>query len=233
MIKALLALVSLSVVALCVVVAPDLLFPYKRTLGAITIEDSKPIPPEADRVLAEINTALATGPFRVDVPLTLYVADGWRGRFFFAAAPNAGGVVYYPITRRHAFLSGADYHTGRLLNKGKVIKAPRTLAYYSIHELTHVLTGRAVGWKRFGDMPLWVREGLADYVALRAQGVPALGDPTPGGSVVMAPAKGSYPQYRALVAWALERDGWTITRLLATDLTAQQMVALIRQKSRG
>ena len=232
-VRSLLALITVTVAGLVLVAYPEPMFTHYRTLGQITFADSEPIPPEADHVLAEIAATLERGPFAIDRPLTLFVARGWRGQFYFNRARGAGGVVYYPITGRHAFLSGADYRAGRLLKGDQVIPPPRTLAYYGVHELTHVLSGNAIGWREFQDLPFWVREGLADYVALSggARFVRDEGRVVAQGfnlGAVQAKVHGSYPLQRELVAWALEHEGWTIEELLQTRITGDEAEARMR-----
>jgi hypothetical protein len=52
------------------------------------------------------------------------------------------------------------------VNWGHVNEPPRTLAYCCAHELTHIVTGEHIGMVGLLRLPQWVREGIADYVAI-------------------------------------------------------------------
>jgi hypothetical protein len=100
---------------------------------------------------------------------------------------------------------------------GGFAEPPRTLAYYAAHEIGHSLTGEAAGVLRYHRLPQWVREGLADYIAL-----PDLHDMGPlrakleAGDPAMDWRKsGLYARFRLLVMLALEKHGWTLDRLLS------------------
>ncbi len=211
---------------------PEPFFAFSRTVQAITIYDTQPIPQSADRILSEIAEILAAGPFEYE-QLELFVArDGWRHDLFFWLGPKAGGIVYYPLTYNHGFLSGADYRSGLLRKGERLINPPRTLVYYGVHELTHVLTGQHIGAFRFHAMPDWVREGLADYVALgQPQDYVGL-DAQLGNqpiSVDVMDSHGAYPRYRMLVAWFLTQEGWSLDALLATDMSESEALAIMRE----
>ena len=158
---------------------PKPLFAYSVERGALSIHSDEPIPAgEGERVLAEVVVRLARSPLaEFDAPMALYVANSaWRRAWLWVVAPgDAGGFIAAPATRGHAFLSGADFVSDKLIApSGFRTQPPRTLAYYGAHELTHVQTVRAVGVVRFHLMPAWVREGLADYVGMPPESAAAL-----------------------------------------------------------
>ena len=210
---------------------PEPFFAFSRTVENITIYDVQPIPSAADQALQEMVDTLNNSPFETE-EMSLFVAhEGWRNGLFFFLAPGAGGVVYYPISYSHGFLSGADYETGQLIKENRLINPPRTLAYYGTHELAHVLTGRKVGAWRFHMMPEWVREGLADYVALGAPEDYAALDGVLGDAPITLEsldAYGAYPRYRLLVSWFLDEADWTLDALLETDMTENSALAEMR-----
>ncbi len=80
-------------------------------------------------------------------------------------------------------------------------------------------------------MPEWVDEGFADYVGIEIrQGFVALRDAL-GDRPVDTPMRmkyGSYPRYRLLVTFFLERKGWTIDQLLRTNLAEREAEELMR-----
>ena len=211
---------------------PEPFFAFSRTVENITIYDVQPIPNSADVALRQMVNTLNASPFEPG-QMSLFVAnDGWRNKLYFFLAQEAGGVVYYPVTYDHGFLSGADYSTGQLIKDGRKVAPPRTLAYYGSHELTHAMTGQRVGALRYHLMPEWVREGIADYVALGAPQNYArmdtvLGEDPP--TLQILDAFGAYPRYRLLVSWFLEEQDWTLDALLETDMTENTALAEMRE----
>lgn len=165
-------------------------------------------------------------------PLKLFVAEtGWRNHLYFALVRGAGGVVYYPLTHRHAFLSGADFEKGLLRKRARLIAPPRDLAYFGTHELAHVLTGRKLGAIRYHKLPEWVREGLADYIALGAPDIVTLDAQLSDNDITLANmvAHGSYPRKRMLVAYYLDVSGWSLDELLQTSMTQNEALERLRQ----
>jgi len=165
----------------------------------------------------------------------LYVTNAdWRQRLFFLPHPYAWGLAYaYPLGG-NAFLTGADFETGRVVHWGYVGTPPRTLAWLCGHELTHIVAGEHVGLRRF-FVPEWVWEGLADYVGIENRQSfeelrDALGDHPI--DVPMMQRYGSYPRYRLLVTYFIEKKGWTASQLLETRITTDEAVEIMRADRR-
>ena len=99
-----------------------------------------------------------------------------------------------------------------------------------LDELTHVIAWEHIGLDRL-HVPRWVWEGLADYVGIEnretfKQLQDALGDrpvDTP-----MRIKYGSYPRYRLLVTYFVEKQGWSIDQLLHTRLTEDEATEIMR-----
>ena len=92
----------------------------------------------------------------------------------------------------------------------------RTLDYFIVHEVTHQLTGQALGPVRYFRLPQWVREGYADYVG---KGAPFDYKTAERALQTGAPEmdwkrSGLYWRYQYLVADLLERRHWIVERLL-------------------
>jgi hypothetical protein len=118
---------------------------------------------------------------------------------------------------------------GRLIHNGYVPPRPRTLAYYCGHELTHVVEVE----HRFNHshVPTWVWEGFADYVGIEnRQSFEDLRDAL-GERPVDIPMRvryGSYPRYRLLVTYFMEKKGWSVDHLFETRLTEDEANAVMR-----
>lgn len=220
------------------IVWPTPLFAFSLTAGRITVSSDRPIPTApGERVLRDCERLLERSPLLAKSPrYQLFVTnEDWRHRLYFIPSPEAGGISYYYGFGGHAFLSGADFDTGRLVTWGYAATSPRTLAYYCAHELTHVVTGEHVGLIALLRMPEWLREGLADYVAIEnrqsfKQLRDALGDRPV--DVAMMHAYGAYPRYRLLVTYFLEKKRWPVDQLLQTQLSTDEALALMDADAR-
>lgn len=230
-----LLLATITIGTVAAFAKPEPFFPYSRSVGAVTFYDVHPIPESAEIVLQEIDVTLKNSIFAAATPLNLFIAhDGWRNWLFFRTVQFAGGVVYYPVTYQHGFLAGADYDRGTLLKRDRLIAPPRTLAYYGIHELTHVLTGKRTGTLRYHQLPEWIREGLSDYVALGPPDDISALDARLADAPIdldLMNELGVYVRHRMLVAWYLEHENWSLDQLLASDMTAEAALIGMRRKT--
>jgi len=214
---------------------PDPLFAFSLRAGRIFIASDRPIPTAgAERVLHDCEGLMERSPLKAEGrQYRLYVANsGWRQRLFFLPRPYAWGLAY-PVGG-NAFLTGANFDTGRVVHWGYVGTPPRTLAYLCAHELTHIVAGEHAGLRRF-FVPEWAWEGLADYVGIENRQSfeelrDALGDRP--ADVPMMQRYGSYPRYRLLVTYFIEKKGWAASKLLETRLTIDQADRIMRSDAR-
>jgi len=212
---------------------PDPLFAFSLRAGKLVISSDQAIPQAGgERVLRDCAALLERSPLKAEgSEYQLYVTNAnWRQRLYFLPHPEAWGLAYaYPLGG-HAFLTGANFDTGRVVHWGYVGTPPRTLAYLCGHELTHIIVGQHLGLKRY-LLPEWVAEGLPDYVGIEKRETfeqlrDALGERPV--DIPMMVRYGSYPRHRLLVAYFLERKGWTVDQLLASRLTTDEALALMR-----
>ncbi|MEM7364950.1 MAG: hypothetical protein AAF525_13080, partial [Pseudomonadota bacterium] len=218
--------VVLMTMAALPLVWPAPLFAYSVTVGNLTVASDQPIPDAAGRAfLEDVAARLDESPLTAERPhMHIYIANTqWRRHWLWIPVMGqpVGGFVTLPLSRNHTFLSGADFSTGELIApSGFRPPKPRDLVYYGAHELTHVMTGEQMGDIASHFAPEWVREGLADYVALPRQSAQSLFDAigTRDADLPMMHAHGVYAPYRLVVIWLLEDEDWSIDELLATDL---------------
>jgi hypothetical protein len=221
----------------CLIFWPYPLFAYSLATGRIVVASDRPIPPVGgERLLRDCERLLERSPLKAEGrQYRLYVANAaWRQRLYFLPHPYAWGLAYSYGLGGNVFLTGADFNTGRVVHWGYVGTPPRTLAYLCAHELTHIVIGEHVRLKRF-FVPQWVWEGLPDYVGIESRQPfeelrDALGDRPV--DVAMMQSYGSYPRYRLLVTYFIERKGWSVEQLLQTRLTFDEANGLMRADAR-
>jgi hypothetical protein len=186
---------------------PDPLFRHDRGGGLVTFHSTAPLPPEATRLAQEVTAAFIASPLGLpshDVDVWL-VDEGWPVSVFFAGSPGASGLTYPVTSTRNVFLRHADIPQNRLVRGTLTVPPPRTLSYYLIHEITHLMVAERVG-------------ALADraHATLGERGVRRLRGPRSGaaadgprgaGSGAPLPASdiwGTYARERVCVTLALD-----------------------------
>lgn len=140
----------------------------------------------------------------------------WRQAIIFAPVPAANALSYASLTR-NVFLRGGDRRLERLVSRADgPVPAPRTLAYYAAHEIAHSLTHEAVGRTVYNaELPVWVREGLADYVALGAGTARRMVAGQNYETVRTAHERRLYLGYHLLVACAVETQALGLNDLMS------------------
>jgi len=212
---------------------PDLLFAYSLGTGGIVVSSDQPIPiAGGDRFLQDCERLLDRSPLKAHASrYRVYITNSnWRHRLFFWPQPEAWGLTY-SLFGGPAFLSRIDFETGRVVHWDYVGTPPRTAAWLCAHELTHIIETEHAGRLANYRMPQWVFEGLADYVGIEKresfeQLRDALGDRTV--DIPMMIRYGSYPRFRLLVTYFLEKKQWSTDQLLQTRLTEDEATAIMR-----
>jgi hypothetical protein len=212
------------------IIHPQALFAHTLRGNLLEVYSDAPIDEAGGRAFINRTEAiLAKWPIqsaKLPETIRLFIANTpLRRHILFTNRSQVGGLVYFPLSGTNAFLSGADFKSGLLIApSGAIMQPPRTLAYYGAHEAAHLLTGRQVGSIDYLSMPEWIREGVADYVGLEgaadyaelANAASGLHGQTP---LAVINRFGVYPKYRLLVAYFLERKGWSFERLLGSGMS--------------
>src|SRR6201999_1311751 len=167
-----LARIALLTVFLCSAYAlllclPGPFFSHSVRANNLVLHSDQPFSePAAQHVLKLVEAKLAASPiYSSRQDQHIYICNvRWRQRLFFNKDYGVGGVAPYPVSP-NVFLRDAAIAENRLISpSGKLVAGDRTLDYFIAHEITHQLTGRALGPVRYARLPQWVREGYADYV---------------------------------------------------------------------
>lgn len=194
----------------------------------LTLYSDRPFQPEAGaQVLALAYQKLSASPlFSARDHYSIFVCNArWRQRLFFNRVYGVGGVSFYPVTY-NTFIRDSIIEENRLISpSGKVVASDRSLDYFIAHEITHSMTGKAIGPLRFYRLSEWVREGYADYVG---KGASFKYDEALRAFHANAPEmdrwhSGLYLRYHLLVAYLLEKKGWSLSQVLADGVTQQAL----------
>jgi hypothetical protein len=216
-------LAILAVAALVsVLVWPQPLHAHATSHGRLFLHSDRPYEVAAGQaLLRDIERRLAAAPSQLhdpDANWHVVVSNSqWRRRLTFLDKFGAGGVNYHFLPNT-AFLRQADIGRNRLIGgDGGDVPLPRSLAYFAAHEITHGMVTRHIGALARWRLPVWIDEGLADYIAFAGEvDIAELARAMRAGHRDLDPAaSGLYGRYHLLVAHLLQVENWSLDDLLA------------------
>ena len=219
-----LVLIGLNAGYLALLAFPDCFFAYYTQRGRLSLYSDTPFDAaKAQRILAAIDARLARSPIDDARYDRIFIANAdWRQQMFMNIAYAAGGVNFYPITR-NVFLRNSDIDADTLYGRsGKPAEKPRTFTYYAAHEIGHTLTAERLGVLNLWNfrLPVWIREGTADYIGLAGDiDVDQLYGRYRAHNPFFAAGSGHYDRYRLLAAYFLKRKHWTMDQLLLSNMS--------------
>jgi len=230
-------LMGLAAAYAALLLHPNPLFASTAAEGGVLLHARRPLPTEAQGILAEARMRVARSPF-FDPAATydLFLCDDSRLFAAFTLWDRGAGAVSQWTLTGNIFLRPAHVESNRLLNSaGNEVPGERTLAYFMAHEVTHTMVARRVGRVGYARLNRWQVEGYADYVgkggafdfprhlaAFQAAERPL----DPGRS-------GLYLRYQLLVQHLLEHKGMTPESLLAQPIDAEPIERELRSLPRG
>jgi hypothetical protein len=228
-----LALVAAYSALLCI---PEPFFSFSVRADNLILHSDQPFSEAAAKHVLELTAAkLTRSPLyssRQDHHIFICNAR-WRQMLFFNKDYGVGGVAPYPVTA-NVFLRDALIEDNRLISpRGSPVLGDRTLDYFIAHEITHQLSGHAIGPVRYLRLPQWVREGYADYIGKgssfsyqEARGAFLSGVPEMDWT-----RSGLYWRFNLEVAYLLDHRRWGVLKLLREPPTNESVDAAIRAET--
>jgi hypothetical protein len=174
------------------------------------------MPAAMQETLARASTRLQRSAL-VDAarPAHVFICQDRRLFALFARHNSRVGGVADWLVGQHVFLRESDLEHDRLIGPGGTPVAPdRPLSYFIAHEAMHIAVARSVGRARYSQLPQWVDDGYADYIA-RDIDLRAALQKMKGNAPELDPRRsGLYLRYHLMVAYLLDKKHMLIDRLL-------------------
>lgn len=145
---------------------PQMFFSWARDGAAIHVRSDQPIPESATKVIALAESRIRRSPlFDRARAYPVYVCNTrWRWNYFSGFDGRSRG--FQTPLGRASFIRPAHWDTSRLAGPdGR--DGPRPLDVYIAHEITHMMVADQIGLVAGRRLPVWLREGYAEYVARR------------------------------------------------------------------
>jgi hypothetical protein len=227
------ALAAVVALILLLLSVPQPFFQTSVSAKNLSLYSDQPFAPAAgQKVLELVEAKLATSPlYSAEQKHLVFICnERWRQRVFFTYVYGVAGVNYYPFTT-NVFLRDSIIAENCLIGPGgNRVPGERTLDYFIAHEIAHTLTGQGVGGLAYHRLPQWKREGYADYVGKGAAfNYEEAKRAFLAGDRRMDWAKsGLYWRFNLLVAHLLDKQHWSVQRLLDEPIEQQTVEEMIR-----
>lgn len=158
------AALSLAGLYLATLLRPQLFFSSTLDGAAIHVGSDEPIPESAAQVMAIAEARIGRSPlFDPTRTYPVYVCNArWRWNYFSGFDGRSRG--FQTPLGRASFMRSARWDTNQLAGPdGR--DGPRPLDMYIAHEVTHRMVADHIGLIAANRLPVWLREGYAEYVA--------------------------------------------------------------------
>ena len=214
--RAFLVLTTLSAVYMLLLAFPQPLFAYQLEHAGIVVHARRPIPEAMKGTLERVRSRLDRSPvFDGAAPAHIFICEPqWVFAIFARQNYRVGGVAD-GFVGRNVFLRESDMDHDRLIGpSGQPVAADRPLSYFIAHELTHIAVSTRVGRIGYAQMPQWVDDGYADYVARDIDLAKSL-DGLKNDVRELDPRRsGLYLRYQLMVSFLLNVRGLAMSDLL-------------------
>lgn len=229
---ALLTVLTLATLYATTLFFPDLFFRHTRMGEFVEVNADNPLPPSAATVIQQAEQLLRESPLVHDSgSYSIYVCQSaWRWNYF-SGFKRQGRAFATPVGRA-IYTREARWNQNELLNS-RGVPGPRTLHRYLAHEVVHIATLDYLGPGKEVRLPVWLREGYADYIARRdAFDYRATRQRLLDGDSTLVHRKGDpYLKYMLLVSYLLDREHRDIKELLDNPPDAKEVERRVRAEA--
>ena len=221
------ALVVLSALYFATLLRPRMLFSWALGGASIHVYSDEPIPASAAAVIAHVESRIRHSTlFDAARAYPVYVCnDRWRWNYFSFFDGRSRG--FQTPLGRAVFIRPARWETNQLAGPDGG-DGPRSLEVYMAHEVTHMMVADHVGLMAERRLPVWLREGYAEYVArhdtfdYRATRGRLIADDA--GFATRDP----YWKYLLLVTHLLDQEGMDVSAVLSAPPDPDDVEARVR-----
>jgi hypothetical protein len=221
------ALFVLSALYFVTLLRPQMFFSWARDGATIHVRSDEPVPESAARIISLAEARIRQSKlFDATRTYPVYVCNArWRWNYFSGFDGRSRG--FQTPLGRAVFLRPARWDANQLAGPDGG-DGPRPLDVYIAHEVTHMMVADHVGLIGERRLPVWLREGYAEYVArhdtfdydaTRARLL--AGDEGLG-------TRDRYWKYLVLVTHLLDREGRDVSAVLADPPDPDEVEARVR-----
>jgi hypothetical protein len=225
------ALLVFPTVYLATLLSPQLFFGWAYDGASIHVRSDAPIAQSAAEVIALAEAKLRRSPlFDPRRTYPMYVCNTqWRWNYFSGFEAHSRG--FQTPVGRASFIRAARWDENHLAGPDGQ-DGPRSLDVYIAHEITHMMVADHIGLLANRRLPVWLREGYAEYVARHDtfdyEVTRAL---LLAGDAALA-SRDRYWKYLLLVAHLLDREGQDPSAVLNAPPSADAVEARVRAGTR-
>lgn len=211
---------------------PQMFFWWARDGASIHVHSDEPIPASAADVIALAESRIRSSPlFDPTRTYPVYVCNArWRWDYFSGFNDRSRG--FQTPLGRASFVRQARWDSNHLAGPDGG-DGPRPLDVYIAHEVTHLMVADRVGIIAGRRLPVWLREGYAEYVARRDTfNYDATRAALIAGDEDVA-VRDPYWKHLLLVSHLLDREGRDVRTVLNDPPDAHEVEARVRASATG
>jgi hypothetical protein len=229
-------LIDLAVLYALALSYPQPFFHYRVQYQNLTLYSDKPLPAISTGLLKKAQTRLLKSTiYDPKTPYQIFICHDLNRFTFFANTNYRVGGMNYALFNRNTFLRNAHIAKNRLIGpSGREVPGERSLVYFIAHEVSHGITAKKIGNLAYFRLPVWIREGYADYVAKGHFDFQTNLKQFKAGVREMNPTQsGLYLRYHLLVAYVLDIQKASVRELLQGKFNQSSIEATLRRLKTG
>jgi len=217
-------LTAVAIVYLALLFFPQVLFAHEISYRNLKVYSREPLDQNIYAVLDRVESRLATSEINnQEVKPKIFLTNGFRlyALLSLYLGSNSFGKGYAALPTNNIFINKSDLAKD-LVFRNAPANNERSLSGVIAHETTHLLISKKFGYWRNLSMPVWKKEGYAEYVA----GGSTLSYETGVKMWKANPQDGTgyqYFKYYMLVKFLLEHDRLSVDDLFNRDIDVQSL----------